>query len=80
MGGSTDARYHALVIRRFYVHNFRCLENFELLLAGQSSATAAKEPMPPGVTICSATTQVKSPACANPFAPSCSRPPELSAQ
>jgi ABC-type branched-subunit amino acid transport system ATPase component len=25
------------VIRRFYVHNFRCLENFELPIAGQSS-------------------------------------------
>ena len=25
------------MIRRFYVHNFRCLENFELPLAGQSS-------------------------------------------
>lgn len=32
-----NARYHSLVIRRFYVHNFRCLENFELSLAGQSS-------------------------------------------
>ena len=26
-----------LVIRRLYVHNFRCLENFELPLSGQSS-------------------------------------------
>jgi len=26
-----------LVIRRLYVHNFRCLENFELPIAGQSS-------------------------------------------
>jgi energy-coupling factor transporter ATP-binding protein EcfA2 len=25
------------VIRRFYVHNFRCLENFELPISGQSS-------------------------------------------
>lgn len=25
------------MIRRFYVHNFRCLENFELPIAGQSS-------------------------------------------
>ena len=25
------------MIRRFYVHNFRCLENFELPLAGRSS-------------------------------------------
>jgi predicted ATP-binding protein involved in virulence len=25
------------VIRRLYVHNFRCLENFELPVAGQSS-------------------------------------------
>lgn len=31
------ARYHANVIRRLYVNNFRCLENFELKLAGQSS-------------------------------------------
>jgi len=29
--------YHPLVIRRFYVHNFRCLENFELPISGQSS-------------------------------------------
>ena len=26
------ARYHSFVIRRLYVHNFRCLENFELKL------------------------------------------------
>jgi predicted ATPase len=26
------------VIRRFYVHNFRCLENFELPISGLSSA------------------------------------------
>ncbi|HEY7543653.1 MAG TPA: AAA family ATPase, partial [Blastocatellia bacterium] len=25
------------MIRRFYVHNFRCLENFELPVAGHSS-------------------------------------------
>ena len=30
-------RYHCSVLRRFYVHNFRCLENFELPLAGQPS-------------------------------------------
>jgi predicted ATPase len=30
--------YHFVVIRRFYVHNFRCLENFELPISGQSSA------------------------------------------
>src|SRR5580658_5018668 len=30
--------YHPLVIRRFYVHNFRCLENFELPISGYSSA------------------------------------------
>ena len=29
--------YHPVVIRRLYVHNFRCLENFELNLSGQSS-------------------------------------------
>ena len=29
--------YHAPVIKRFYVHNFRCLENFELPIAGRSS-------------------------------------------
>src|ERR1700694_2919572 len=33
--GSPNARYHFLVIRRFYVHNFRCLENFELPVSGQ---------------------------------------------
>ena len=27
----------SLVIRRLYVHNFRCLENFEPSVAGQSS-------------------------------------------
>jgi ABC-type cobalamin/Fe3+-siderophores transport system ATPase subunit len=31
------ARYHSFVIRRLYVHNFRCLENFELPVSGQSS-------------------------------------------
>jgi predicted ATPase len=30
--------YHFDVIRRFHVHNFRCLENFELPITGQSSA------------------------------------------
>jgi predicted ATPase len=30
--------YHPFVIRRLYVHNFRCLENFELPISGQSSA------------------------------------------
>ena len=30
--------YHPAVIKRFYVHNFRCLENFELPVAGLSSA------------------------------------------
>lgn len=29
--------YHFPVIRRLYVHNFRCLENFELAMSGQSS-------------------------------------------
>jgi predicted ATPase len=29
--------YHFLVIRRFYIHNFRCLENFELPISGLSS-------------------------------------------
>ncbi len=29
--------YHFVVIRRFHVHNFRCLENFELPISGQSS-------------------------------------------
>jgi energy-coupling factor transporter ATP-binding protein EcfA2 len=29
--------YHPCVIRRLYVHNFRCLENFELSISGQSS-------------------------------------------
>ena len=31
------ARYHSLVIRRLYVHNFRCLENFELKFSHQPS-------------------------------------------
>ena len=31
------AKYHRFVIRRFYVHNFRCLENFELPIADRSS-------------------------------------------
>ena len=31
------AQYHRLVIRRFYVNNFRCLENFELPIADRSS-------------------------------------------
>jgi len=30
--------YYPPVIRRFYVHNYRCLENFELSLADQPSA------------------------------------------
>lgn len=30
--------YHLLVIRRLYIHNFRCLENFELPVLGLSSA------------------------------------------
>jgi predicted ATPase len=29
--------YHPVVIRRFYVHNFRCLENFELPISDQAS-------------------------------------------
>lgn len=29
--------YYSYVIRRFYVHNYRCLENFELPVAGLSS-------------------------------------------
>ncbi len=32
-----EARYHLRVIRRLYVHNFRCLENFELDFRNQSS-------------------------------------------
>src|SRR6266568_353903 len=30
--------YHTSVIRRLYVHNFRCLENFDLPVSRQSSA------------------------------------------
>src|SRR5713226_8479385 len=33
-----EAGYHPFVIRRLYVHNFRCLENFELPVSGLSSA------------------------------------------
>lgn len=29
--------YHSLVIRRLHIHNFRCLENFELPVSGQPS-------------------------------------------
>jgi ABC-type cobalamin/Fe3+-siderophores transport system ATPase subunit len=29
--------YYPRVIRRLYIHNFRCLENFELSISGQSS-------------------------------------------
>jgi predicted ATPase len=32
-----EARYHSPVIRRLYVHNFRCFENFELPVSRQSS-------------------------------------------
>ena len=31
------AQYYPFVIRRLYVHNFRCLENFELRISGQPS-------------------------------------------
>ena len=30
--------YHPFVIRRFYIHNFKCLENFELPISGLPSA------------------------------------------
>jgi ABC-type Mn2+/Zn2+ transport system ATPase subunit len=30
--------YYLFVIRRFYVHNYRCLENFELPISGKSSS------------------------------------------
>jgi predicted ATPase len=36
--GRPMIRYHPVVIRRLYVHNFRCLENFELPISGLSSA------------------------------------------
>src|SRR5665213_3655127 len=29
--------YHCHMIQRLYIHNFRCLENFELSASGQSS-------------------------------------------
>src|SRR5262249_44833969 len=32
-----EARYHPSMIRRLYIHNFRCLEKFELPILGQSS-------------------------------------------
>jgi ABC-type multidrug transport system ATPase subunit len=34
----SKAPYDPCVIRRLYVHNFRCLENFELPISGHSSA------------------------------------------
>jgi len=40
--GGSKARYHSLVIRRLYVHNFRCLENFELLLREPSALLIGK--------------------------------------
>ena len=33
----SKAPYDPCVIRRLYVHNFRCLENFELPISGQPS-------------------------------------------
>jgi predicted ATPase len=33
-----ETKYYRSVIRRLYIHNFRCFENFELPLAGRSSA------------------------------------------
>src|SRR5271167_3835156 len=32
-----DTRYHSFVVRRLYIHNFRCLENFELPVLRKSS-------------------------------------------
>jgi ABC-type cobalamin/Fe3+-siderophores transport system ATPase subunit len=32
-----EAGYYSAVIRRLYIHNFRCLENFELPISGHSS-------------------------------------------
>jgi len=37
LNAARRAQYHRFVIRRFYVHNFRCLENFELPIADRSS-------------------------------------------
>ena len=37
MNATRSAHYHRFVIQRFYVHNFRCLENFELQIADRSS-------------------------------------------
>lgn len=34
----SEAEYHPPVIHRLYIHNFRCLENFELPISGRSSA------------------------------------------
>jgi predicted ATPase len=34
---AAEAEYYPLMLRRLYVHNFRCLENFELPVAGHSS-------------------------------------------
>src|SRR5581483_4734184 len=34
---SKQARYYQFMIRRLYVNNFRCLDNFELILAGKPS-------------------------------------------
>jgi ABC-type microcin C transport system duplicated ATPase subunit YejF len=37
LNAGTEAKYYYIVIRRFYVHNYRCLENFELPIADRSS-------------------------------------------
>lgn len=34
---ATEAQYYPFVIRRLYIHNFRCLENFTLPISGLSS-------------------------------------------
>lgn len=34
---TSEAQYHPFMIRRLYIHNFRCLENFELPVSGLSS-------------------------------------------
>jgi predicted ATPase len=38
LNADLEAPYYCVVISRFYVHNFRCLENFELPLADRQSA------------------------------------------
>ena len=38
IASSSRIQYDIVMIERFYVHNFRCLENFELPISGRASS------------------------------------------